>query len=155
MTILSSLDLAEIVLEDDDTPAGGVAFKGETLEDFIEEDDNLDGKDLEVINSALKECGIKPVTLDQVKLYRKPFLEDKFITTEVKKRDNVDEYANEYPWRAYFFYKGVIFYMDDFMEKPNQKQLERTAQFAQYELSESEIARLKELANERADEKKN
>lgn len=50
-----------IILEDDDTEYGGVAFTGETLGDFL--DDIGDGfSTLEELNTALKECGIKPLT---------------------------------------------------------------------------------------------
>ena len=52
----------QIVLEDDDTPTGGVAFQGETLEDFLEElADSDDIRTIKDVNKALVECGIKPV----------------------------------------------------------------------------------------------
>lgn len=57
---------AQILLEDDDTPIGGIAFQGETLEDFLEELAN-DGdcqtiRTIKDVNKTLIECGIKPVT---------------------------------------------------------------------------------------------
>lgn len=58
---------AQILLEDDDTPTGGVAFQGETLEDFLEELANNDDcqtiQTIKDVNQALIECGIKPVTI--------------------------------------------------------------------------------------------
>lgn len=58
---------AQISLEDDDTSTGGVAFQGETLEDFLEELAN-DGdcqtiQTIKDVNQALIECGIKPITI--------------------------------------------------------------------------------------------
>lgn len=52
---------AQILLEDDDTPTGGVAFQGETLEDFLEELDCQTFRTIKDVNKALSECGIKPV----------------------------------------------------------------------------------------------
>ena len=57
---------AQILLEDDDTPIGGIAFQGETLEDFLEELAN-DGdcqtiRTIKDVNKVLIECGIKPIT---------------------------------------------------------------------------------------------
>lgn len=58
---------AQILLEDDDTPIGGIAFQGETLEDFLAElanDDNCQTiRTIKDVNKALIECGIKPVTV--------------------------------------------------------------------------------------------
>ena len=53
-------DLTQI-LEDDDTPNGGISFENETLADFLDECDISYGATLEEVNKALKECGIKPV----------------------------------------------------------------------------------------------
>lgn len=55
----------DIELHDDGTETGGVAFKGETLVDFIEEWENNTGRvgkeyTLAELNDALKECGIEP-----------------------------------------------------------------------------------------------
>ena len=57
---------AQILLEDDEASTDGVAFQGETLEDFLEELAN-DGdcqtiQTIKDVNQALIECGIKPVT---------------------------------------------------------------------------------------------
>lgn len=52
---------AQILLEDDDTPTGGVTFQGETLEDFLEELDCQTFRTIKDVNKALSECGIKPV----------------------------------------------------------------------------------------------
>lgn len=48
------------ILEDDDTPTGGTSFSGETVRDFIMTVDR-DIRDLDTLNVALKECGIKPI----------------------------------------------------------------------------------------------
>ena len=50
----------DYVLEDDDTPTGGISFSGETVRDFIMTADR-DIRDLDTLNVALKECGIKPI----------------------------------------------------------------------------------------------
>lgn len=56
-----------IVLEDDVTSeAGGVAFMGETVLDFLLSIDECDVEDMNTIedlNEALQECGIKPIKL--------------------------------------------------------------------------------------------
>ena len=51
-------------LQDDETPTGGIAFRGETLKDFL--CDALDFESyknakMSVINPMLKSCGIKPI----------------------------------------------------------------------------------------------
>lgn len=62
----------EIVIEDinlvDDTKAtGGKAFEGETLADFIEESAKENKiVDLTTINNELQECGIEPISSDQI-----------------------------------------------------------------------------------------
>ena len=48
-----------IVLEDDDSPYGGTAFTGETVGDFLEDNDEFDS--IEELNDVLMECGIKPI----------------------------------------------------------------------------------------------
>lgn len=55
----------DIELHDDGSSTGGVAFKGETLADFIEQWENDTGRvgkeyTLAELNDALKECGIEP-----------------------------------------------------------------------------------------------
>lgn len=51
------------VLEDDGTETGGTGFYGETLEGFINDvfDENSPTVTFELMNEALKSCGIKPV----------------------------------------------------------------------------------------------
>ncbi|MGF6990430.1 5'(3')-deoxyribonucleotidase [Lachnospiraceae bacterium PM6-15] len=50
-------------LEDDSSAYGGVAYAGETLRDFIEQDPTLTFfSSVGDINEALEECGIKPIT---------------------------------------------------------------------------------------------
>ena len=52
-----------IVLEDDDTPYGGVSFYGQTVTDFINEvDPNGDIIfSIRSLNAALKKCGIRQI----------------------------------------------------------------------------------------------
>lgn len=59
------LVIKDIMLEDDETGSGGVAFNRERLSDFISD---LDKEILTLadINKALVECGIKPITLEQI-----------------------------------------------------------------------------------------
>lgn len=52
----------DIVLEDDNTPFGGTAFEGETVEDFIRSfGTELHNCTPDELDAALIECGIKPV----------------------------------------------------------------------------------------------
>jgi len=51
-----------VVLEDDDTPTGGVSISGETVKDFVEEFDGF--STLEELNEALEECGILPIKVE-------------------------------------------------------------------------------------------
>ena len=55
--------MKDVELKDDDTDKGGVAFKGETLGDFIREIDNERGTPKEYtlneINNMLEDCGIE------------------------------------------------------------------------------------------------
>ena len=53
-----SEEVLSIVLEDDETPTGGTAFLGETVRDFVSE---FHFNNVEELNVALKECGIKPI----------------------------------------------------------------------------------------------
>jgi len=57
--------IEDVMLEDDATHKGGLAFNGERLSDFISD---LDKEVLTLadINKALVECGIKPITLEQI-----------------------------------------------------------------------------------------
>lgn len=66
MTIIEALgeDFRNIILKDDDTAFGGVAFKGETLGDFINgyyPSINPATFDIDTLNKDLVECGIQPV----------------------------------------------------------------------------------------------
>ena len=55
--------ILQTVLEDDSSPTGGISFAGETLEDFIKEDEKLLYSYMKVseLNKYLIECGIKPI----------------------------------------------------------------------------------------------
>ena len=54
-------DLLNIVLQDDSSCNGGVAFNGETLKDFLDEMGLSYNTPLRKVNRALKECGIKKI----------------------------------------------------------------------------------------------
>lgn len=68
---MKSYKFLDLILEDDDTPTGGVEFQGETLEHFLEcdfndsttshetFDDYYGYLSIEDIDEKLKECGIK------------------------------------------------------------------------------------------------
>ena len=60
-----------IILKDDETETGGVSFHGETLYDFMLSCDIPLTADEDVINKALKECGIMPVDLKMSDLKHK------------------------------------------------------------------------------------
>lgn len=51
-----------LLLEDDDTPYGGVEFAGETVSDFCETEDITECITPSKLNKILVECGIKPIT---------------------------------------------------------------------------------------------
>jgi len=55
---------AHIYLRDDETPYGGTSYHGETLLDFLLSV-NLETVNHKIINRALKECGIQPVTEEE------------------------------------------------------------------------------------------
>lgn len=50
-----------VILEDDDTPTGGVSFQGETVHDFLMECDLDPNISLEEFNKILVGCGIRPI----------------------------------------------------------------------------------------------
>lgn len=54
-------DFLDYELEDDNSPAGGTAFAGETLRDFIEEVGIPEDTQIEMVNKELKINGIKPI----------------------------------------------------------------------------------------------
>lgn len=56
--------IADIKLEDDANPYGGLAKSQESLADFIDYDEQA--LTLEDINKDLVACGIKPITLNQI-----------------------------------------------------------------------------------------
>ena len=65
----------DVELHDNGTERGGVAFKGETLADFIEmleQETGRVGKEytLAELNSALKECGIEPLHEHEIVIRR-------------------------------------------------------------------------------------
>ena len=56
----NNIDL-DYELVDDDTLTGGVAFRGETLRDFLDEIGMGYDTPLPIINKALRDCGIEPI----------------------------------------------------------------------------------------------
>lgn len=55
-------DYMDYILEDDDTPFGGIDYPGETVEDFLlslGSDGHI--STVEQLNEMLVECGIKPI----------------------------------------------------------------------------------------------
>ena len=63
---LSENEMAMIFLDDDKTPYGGISYENETLHDFCTELGLLE-KSVAEINKALKETGIKPITVKETK----------------------------------------------------------------------------------------
>lgn len=55
------LPYLDMVLEDDDTPYGGVAFEGETLRDFMQEERLPYNIKLDILNDLLQINGIKRI----------------------------------------------------------------------------------------------
>ena len=52
-------DYRDIILEDDDTPWGGVAHCDETLGEFMDSVGLIEDNTIDILNLALKNCGIK------------------------------------------------------------------------------------------------
>ena len=51
-------------LLDDSSPYGGIAHRGETLKEFLEEtydSDDIENLDMEEVNTMLKACGIRQI----------------------------------------------------------------------------------------------
>lgn len=59
------LIIEDIMLVEDGTPRGGVAFAGETLADFLNDTACLT---LDGINRDLESCGLEPITLEQIRI---------------------------------------------------------------------------------------
>lgn len=55
--------ILDIVLQDDETSTGGVSHDGETVGEFVATV-NRGFENLEDLNKALKECGIKEIQKD-------------------------------------------------------------------------------------------
>lgn len=62
----------KIVLRDDNTPYGGTSYHGETLADFMAVGGVRFGSSLKKVNEALVECGIMPITEQEVEDAMKP-----------------------------------------------------------------------------------
>jgi len=56
----------KIVLRDDNTPYGGTSYHGETLANFMAVGGVRFGTSLKKVNEALVECGIMPITKQEV-----------------------------------------------------------------------------------------
>lgn len=59
-------DFLEYELIDDDTATGGTSFDGEKVKDFIEEVEISSEEDISVLNNALIECGIEPISNEEI-----------------------------------------------------------------------------------------
>lgn len=59
------LEVEDIMLVDDASSVGGKSNSNETLAEFLAEAEH-DGYSMAEINEELKECGIEPITLDQI-----------------------------------------------------------------------------------------
>lgn len=57
--IIGWRNIGSIILEDDTTDKGGVAYDGETLVDFMIENNIKPSDNFFDLNKTLKECGIK------------------------------------------------------------------------------------------------
>lgn len=57
--IIGWRNIGSIILEDDTTDKGGVAYDGETLVDFMIENNIKPSDSFFDLNKTLKECGIK------------------------------------------------------------------------------------------------
>lgn len=55
-------EFAEIKLEDNEKPTGGISYQGETLAEFLEEIGMSVYNSLREINRALHICGIKKIS---------------------------------------------------------------------------------------------
>lgn len=51
----------DIELEDGETAVGGIGFVGETVRDFLDEEEDIEHLTLKKLNEALIMCGIKPL----------------------------------------------------------------------------------------------
>ena len=91
-------DFRKIKLEDDGSETGGIAFAGETLGDFLENDldDNYEFT-LDELNKVLKDCGIKPLK-KKVGESKKKIMKPKHITNE-SSFDDIRIYMNT--WKNY------------------------------------------------------
>lgn len=58
-------EVLHVVLQDDETSTGGLAFEGEMVKDFIADPDMLltTNDYVSELNKALIECGIKPLSV--------------------------------------------------------------------------------------------
>lgn len=63
ITMIKIKDVLDVVLEDDETPYGGTEFLGETVKDFLNYTELTGMDSIDELNTALKECGIKPLTI--------------------------------------------------------------------------------------------
>ena len=57
------LIIEDIMLVDSPSQAGGKAWEGETLGEFVSESESIT---LDKLNRELAECGIEPITLEQI-----------------------------------------------------------------------------------------
>lgn len=56
------MNYINIILKDDATSTGGVAYKGENLKAFMDDLEPHEKQNLDDVNESLKACGILPIT---------------------------------------------------------------------------------------------
>ena len=80
-----------ITLQDDATETGGVSYHGEDLCHFIQEVGMKFGLPLSEYNKALVECGIEPVTKEQVLEASNPFTDNQIaLLQRIARRTKMD-----------------------------------------------------------------
>ena len=61
---MKAKDFLNYELQDGPGETGGISFRGETLENFLNEvfpDENIEDMDMKKVNEALESCGIEPI----------------------------------------------------------------------------------------------
>lgn len=104
---MDTITIENINLVDDPTPTGGKSFDGETLDDFIKE--TLGDKDestigMKTVNSMLKDCGIEPITEDQI-VFRRPL---KLYEMEYQAHNFMKGWHSLKEWAEFGFNKVVF-----------------------------------------------
>ena len=81
----------KIYLRDDETETGGISHSRETLAEFMGSVGLSFGSSRVKINKALKECGIEPVTTQEVLDAANPFtIEEEYVLEKVATQSGMD-----------------------------------------------------------------